>query len=138
MLYESDVVAAVCVYLRSRGYEIEQQLNESQQGDDIIALSPADGTRVFIEAKGETSSKAGSNRFGKPFTRSQVRDHVANAFFRSAQMLADGKVRVGIALPKNRNHLDYVARIAHALSALKIEVYWVDATRQVRSVENWK
>jgi hypothetical protein len=45
---------------------------------------------------------------------SQVRDHVANAFFRAAQMLQyqDAKlVRVGMALAKNRDHRAHVARV---------------------------
>ena len=67
MLTESDVIATVCDYLRAEGYEIRQQLTETEH--DIIAVR-GDET-LLIEAKGETSSKEGTNRFGKPFKRSQ-------------------------------------------------------------------
>lgn len=129
MLIESDVIAAVCDYLRAEGYEIRQQLAETEQGDDIKAVQ---GTVILlIEAKGETSSKKGSKRFGKPFSRSQVLDHVAMAFYRAAKMRGDG-VRVAMAFPDNQQHREMVAEIRQAVRDLKIAVFWVAGNGSVR------
>ena len=129
MLIESDVIAAVCDYLRAEGYEIRQQLAETEQGDDIKAVQ---GTAILlIEAKGETSSKKGSKRFGKPFSRSQVLDHVAMAFYRAAKMRGDG-VRVAMAFPDNQQHREMVAEIRQAVRDLKIAVFWVAGNGSVR------
>ncbi len=91
MLIESDVIEAVCRFLKSHGYRVTQQLNESQASDDIVAFS-ANGTKVVIEAKGETSSKSHSSRFGKPFSSGQVLDHVSKAFYRAASYVAEGSL----------------------------------------------
>ena len=71
MLYESDVISSVCKYLEKRDYKINQKLKESEKGDDIIATD-CDGIKCFIEAKGETSSKKTTLRYGKGFSPSQV------------------------------------------------------------------
>ncbi len=84
-MYESDVVSAVCEYLRQRNYTRIRGLTETQKGDDIKAVN-GDGIECFIEAKGETSSKKTSNRYGKPFSSSQVSVHVAKAVYRAIQM----------------------------------------------------
>ena len=39
MLFESEVISAVCNYLKEYNFEILQQLDENQKGDDIIALT---------------------------------------------------------------------------------------------------
>ena len=88
MLTESDVIKAVCRFLGSRGYRVTQALNEMQTGDDIVAWS-ADGKKIMIEAKGETSSKSHTSRFGKPFSSGQVLDHVSKAFYRAAAYAAE-------------------------------------------------
>lgn len=141
MLYEWDIIEAVCKFLSSQGYEIVQRLTESQRGDDIIAVSSDGREKIFIEAKGETSSKKGSARFGKSFSRAQVRDHVANAFYKAAQKLHNNEeqsVRSGIALPKKQDHLDMVKGIKLALANLQIEVFWVNSKGLVEVAGNWK
>ena len=128
MLTESDVIAAVCEHLRAEGYEIRQQLAESQDGDDIIAVRADEP--LIIEAKGETSSKPGTARHGKPFNRSQVLSHVSRAFYRAAKTRRAG-VRVGMAFPRTSLHLEMVLAIRQSLSDLAITVYWVDQDKSV-------
>ena len=141
MLYEWDVIEAVCKFLSSQEYEIIQKLTESQRGDDIIAVSLDGNEKIFIEAKGETSSKKGSTRFGKPFSRTQVRNHVANAFYKAARSLNNNEgqsMRSGIALPKKQDHIDLVKKITKALAILQIEVFWVNSNGLVEVAGNWK
>ena len=59
MLFESNVITFVCDFLKKYKFEIIQQLNESQKGDDIIAINNKN-QKFYIEAKGETSSKKDS------------------------------------------------------------------------------
>ena len=63
VLTEDDVVKAVCDYLRSRGYQIERCFATNEKGSpDIIATKGAE--RILAEAKGETSNRPGSGRYG--------------------------------------------------------------------------
>ena len=128
MLFEYQIVRAVADWLQTRGYELHQALAESQKGDDIIATAPEKQYRLFVEAKGESSSKAGTSRFGKPFTTNQVKVHVGVALYRAAQMLensCDLPVRVALAFPDNDAHRRVVSRVKRALSILNVEVFWV-------------
>ncbi len=141
MLTESDVIKAVCDFLEGKGYKILQQLKESEKGDDIIAVSADGRERVFIEAKGETSSRKTSAIYGKPFSRGQVRVHVAEAFYRAAQKLEnDGvnSISAGIALPDNQDHTEMVGRIKRALEILHIEVFWVSSEGLVEVEGIWE
>lgn len=70
MLTENDIVENLSKFLKLKGYTISQQLTTNQTGIDIIAENESE--KLYIEAKGETSSKETSNRFGKPFNRKLV------------------------------------------------------------------
>jgi len=135
MLYESDVIDAVCSFLESQDFTIEQRLSEIEQGVDIIAKSG--NINFYIEAKGETSSKSHTNRYGKQFTTSQVRDHISVALYKSAELLTtysqNQNIRVGIALPDNEQHNNYVERIKFGIENLGITLLWVDQNKQVRT-----
>src|SRR5574341_2644059 len=103
MLLEFDVVNAVCVELESRGYTIRQKLQTTQRGDDIHAVKQTPTVReLFVEAKGETSSRKTSGRFGRPFDTAQIKTHVAEALFKTALVLSrkhnGTEIRAGIAL----------------------------------------
>ena len=66
MLTENDVVEAVALYLSGSGYSIESTCTTGQTGVDIVAIETASGRRLRVEAKGGTSSKDHTERFGKP------------------------------------------------------------------------
>lgn len=138
MLYESDVISAVCDYLEERDHKILQRLNERQRGDDIISIDP-NGNKCFIEAKGETSSQRGTSRFGQPFNSSQAGVHVAKAFYRAAQMKQENQdsCKVAIALPNTNLHLEKIRKINSSLKLLSIEVFWVNHDKSVEVVGNW-
>ena len=140
LLLEFDVVNAVASELENRGYTISQRLQPTQRGHDIIARKrgPPPLT-LYVEAKGETSSRVGSQRFGKPFDSAQTKIHVAEAFFTAAETLAQSpgheEVKAGIALPNNELHRRYEAAIHQVLMSLGIAVFWVcrDTTVEVNS-----
>ncbi|HEY1172495.1 MAG TPA: hypothetical protein VGH19_14090 [Verrucomicrobiae bacterium] len=137
MLTESDVINAVCDYLRSLECSVSCHRCETEQGDDIEAVSPA-GQTILIEAKGETSSQKHTKRFGKVFTSNQVLDHVAKAVYRACDCASRGNVLAGVAFPKNKHHESRVEKIQPALKKLQIEVFWVCVeTKQVSVMGNW-
>lgn len=129
MLYEDDVVDAVCIDLDRRGWQIEQRLTPTQQGIDVIASRA--GTRLCIEAKGETSGKDHTARYGKPFDSKQINSHVSRAFYAAATAMSAGNVGA-IALPDSAGHQACVAKIAPALERLGIPVGWVSPGGTVR------
>jgi Holliday junction resolvase-like predicted endonuclease len=133
MLPEEDVIAAVCEYLSRQGYRIDQQCRTTRHGIDIIATQPASGVTIRIEAKGQTSNRPGSRRFGKGFNRGQSRIHVAAALY-TAIATNDAHLpndRVGIAFPSTTHHREFISRIRSSLRTLGIAVFWVDADRRV-------
>ena len=139
MLRESDVVSSVCRYLKERGYKITQELTETEKGDDIVAIA-GDGRNCLIEAKGETSSKRESRKYGKAFSSSQVGVHVAKAFYKAVEMSERNSrmCKVGIALPATQEHKKRIEKIAKTLEQLSIEVFWVGRNRSVDVHGNWR
>src|SRR5204863_7725954 len=85
---ENTVISAVCTHLANNGYEIRQRLHTSEQGVDILAREQITGRDLVVEAKGATSSREGSEGFGKGFTRSQVFDRVAKGVFTALELRA--------------------------------------------------
>ena len=128
MLYEDDVIDAVCDYLRLHGFTISSQCASTKRGDDIVAHGTGKIRDLHIEAKGETSKRTGSLRHGSPFDGAQVLVHVASAFYRAAKMATKGRVG-GIALPANPAHLQRIADIARAIDSLDIVVFFVEIGR---------
>jgi hypothetical protein len=132
MRYESKVIDAVQNHLKGLGWKINFVAYEGNRGDDIVAVK--NGKELRIEAKGEGSSKPHTARFGKTFKRNQVKDHIANAFFRVAYIRESKKSLVGIALPDNLDHREMISRIENTIDDLGIILFWVSEDLQV-SVE---
>jgi hypothetical protein len=84
----------------------------------------------------ETSSKATTARFGKPFDSKQVFDHVSKAFYCAARDVSTG-LRVGVALPHNDAHVRTIEKILPALKKLKIEVFWALPNGNVKIENIW-
>ena len=124
MLTENEVVQKVTAYLKEDGYKILQSLSTLDKGVDIIAEK--DGQTLYVEAKGATSSKKESNRFGKGFSKNQVKTHVAMALLASMKILSlKQDAKAGIALPDNEDHRMLISAIMPSLEKLGIIVFWV-------------
>ena len=138
MLSEEDVIEAVCDCLKDRGYEIEQQLGPTEHGYDIIAKKgvPLGMVSMYVEAKGATSSKNTSNRFGRAFNASQVRTHISVAMYKACEVLSlltvgTDIIQSGIALPNDANHGKAVDKIRSSLTKLGIYLFLVNDDRSV-------
>ena len=134
MLTENQVVEKMSDYLKSIGYEVLQCLNTNEKGIDIIAEK--DGKKIYIEAKGETSSKENTNRSGKPFNKNQAGHHIAVAILASMKIMSkfDKKSQIAIALPDNKIHRDEINLIVPALKRASIEIYFVSESLVERVV----
>lgn len=134
MLTENDVVKAVATYLTIQGYRIDKALTTVEQGIDIVAKHLHTDELLFVEAKGGTSSKEATARFGKPFTPNQAKSHVSVALYCAAKLYhrhSTENVNVALALPDDLVHRSLVDNISSALDVLGIGVFFVDAKHEV-------
>lgn len=129
MLYESKVISAVCDYLERSGWDIQQKKSVHEPGDDIVATR--DRVELRIEAKGESSEKPHTARYGKSFTKNQVKSHVAMAFYRAASMRSES-VTVAMAFPDTHFHREMIRKITPELDELRIDCFWVTREGTVR------
>jgi hypothetical protein len=142
VLYEDDVVEAVCRYLERNNYLIRQSLTSVQRGHDIIADKQGDPTwRLYVEAKGEGSSKPTTARYGSSFNSAQVFDHVAKAVLKALRVASwdttGPQSRAGIALPENTAHVKEIKIVSRALRNIGIAVFWVDQEKNVHVEAPW-
>lgn len=143
LIYHQDVVDAICEYLEDHSFEVEQALTSMHPGVDIIAArDESEETKIYVEVKGETSSKESSSTLGKAFNNAQTKDHVADALYKAAKMLGDDDLaddrRVAVALPKTELHHKFENPIDHAFRNLGVGVFWVDRERNVKLDAPWE
>ena len=135
LLKEMDVIRSVCKYLKTeKQYKIESSVENVYDHDvDIVATSPKLKIRLCVEAKGQTSSKTKSRRFGNEFNPNQKKDHFAKALLKSCQYLSEDKGQVaGIALPDDTVDRELVDSIIGVLEQLGISIFLVKKNKTVR------
>ncbi len=135
MIYEDDVVNAVCSTLQADGWRIVSRAMAHERGDDIVALRA--GQRLIVEAKGEGSSKAGTNRYGQSFNRGQVNTHVGVAVLRALTVASAGTASSAMALPDNASHRDIAGAALPALQRAGVGVFWVATDSSVAADLPW-
>jgi len=126
---ESYVIRAVCERIEDKGCSVTQFLNTKQRGVDVKATHSKEGDEFFIEAKGGTSSRVGSARFGKPYTSSQVFDRAAKGVFTCLQLRSQNSDRtcqhVILAVPDNKLFHGYLQPLLKDLKSAGIEVWFM-------------
>lgn len=131
MLTEDGVIDGVRDELVSQGWELVSRATASQHGDDLV-MRRGDVSLV-VEAKGAGSSKPGTARYGKPFNRGQVFDHVAKAILKALRVVSAGNGQAGVAFPDNADHRREIDQVRPALASAGIVVFWVDDDGRVRT-----
>lgn len=125
---ENEVIDSVVSKLKSLKFEIISTCNTKEHGVDIV--SQKEEHTLLIEAKGCTSSMKDSSNYGKPFNRNQVRTHISVALFTAMNLISEykdkDKVIVGIALPYEKNHKEFIEKLKYALNKLEIVIFWVN------------
>lgn len=135
MLTENDVSDAVRKYLVANNYWITQQLTTNQTGVDIVAVAE-NGTKCFVEAKGATSSKPTSNKYGKEFDKSQVKTHVGVALVAAFKVKNEFPNSESIiALPDNLNHVALIESMKASILASGIQVWFIADSGTIRSLD---
>lgn len=137
MLTENDVIEALVKYLRKNGYINVRHCSTTEHGIDIDAVNKKTGQRLLIEAKGGTSSKRGTNRYGRPFTKNQAGSHVAVALYCAArlrQKFAEERPKIALAFPDDEAHSQLIEKISTSLKDLKVAVYFVSKDKDVRQI----
>lgn len=126
---ENAVVESTCEILISSGCQIVRKCSTTQRGIDIVALRESSGEEFFIEAKGGTSSRAGSFRYGKPYTQSQVFDRVAKGVFTCIELRAKhsnrSKQHIILAVPDERWFHFYLKPALLQLEAAGLKVWFI-------------
>ena len=132
---ENEVVDAVCAHLERKGFTVTQRRSTTEHGVDIKAVHDTDGRQLLIEAKGGTSSRKGSNRFGKPYTQSQVFDRCSKGIFTALRLRAQeppATTTAVLAVPDTARFRQYLREVVGFLRPLGIEVWLVTPSRRVR------
>jgi len=135
MIDENDVVEAVATYLEGAGFRISQKRSTTQHGIDLIAEHNLTGEKIMVEAKGGTSTVKGSNRYGRPYTRSQVFDRVSKGFYTAAVLHCSRrdleKEHVALAIPETDYFLRYANDVKPIAAQLGIRILIVKEDRTV-------
>ncbi len=128
---ENEVVISVCTRLVAMGCKIDRQLTTKEKGIDVVAHNLASGHKFFVEAKGGTSSRDGSARFGRAYSLSQVFDRAAKGVFTCLELRAKYSDRenehVILAVPDSISFRKYLEPILEQLKGAGIEVWFEQA-----------
>jgi hypothetical protein len=131
MLTENEIIKHTCVFLQNNGYRIISQCNTDEKGIDIAAFHSEKGV-CCIEAKGQTSSKKDSARFGKKFDSTQINTHIAVAILKSFKTKQNpGVTNVAISLPDDEGHRRVLDSIDLSLKKSGIKVFLVSGDGSV-------
>lgn len=123
---ENQVIHILCRHLERNGYSVERRLHTTERGIDVIARHLLSGRLLYVEAKGGTSSREGSARFGRPYTQSQVFDRVAKGVFTALELrAAHAEADVALAVPDSRFFHRYLELVRAQLGAAGITVFMV-------------
>lgn len=132
---ENEVIDAICVHLTTQGYDVAQRLHTTEQGVDIVAEHRASGRTLHVEAKGGTSSREGSARYGLGFNPSQVYDRVAKAVYATLCLRAkhpNGTTdEVALAFPDSAQFRKRLEPIRNQLTAAGLIVFLVAPDKRV-------
>jgi len=134
VLDENQVVKAVCKYLERDGYSILEFRSTIQKGVDIVAKNKRNGSIIAIEAKGGTSSRNGSARYGRPYSATQVFDRVAKGVYTAMLHLCERPnqcKQVGLAFPDTWTFRKYLEPLLPLFAKLQIAVFLVSASESV-------
>jgi hypothetical protein len=129
---ENDVIECIRKHLEEGAWKIEQAIRAGEPGIDVIARSSV-GHRFLIEAKGGTSSRPGSNRHGKPYTKTQVFDVCSKGLMQCLHHVARKKPDelIGFAYPRGRYFSDYMDPIADLIHGIGIVLFIVESDGRV-------
>lgn len=125
---ENGVIAELKRHLQAQNYTLVSECSTTMQGKDLVMRR--DNQEIWIEAKGKTSSRESSNRFGLDFNDAQCHDHFSRAFFKACEMRDEAKragkaVLVAMAFAHTKHYQKYSDRTDATRRELGIGLFWV-------------
>lgn len=133
VLNEDNVANAVGRWLEERGFEV-RVITSKQRGYDIDARHPASDVRWVIEAKGATSSKPESRRYGQEGGSAGAYFGTAAAFHNAVAWTGREELKaanIGLALPATRWFNIHSYKLHPACAMMGITVFRVDENGKV-------
>jgi hypothetical protein len=128
LLNENEVIRLLVAHLTAEGLQVTHASHTRQQGPDLIFEEPKSGSRLLIEAKGETSSKAESGDFGNVYRSGKTKHQVAIGFYQAVRMkytLSRPGDRIGLAFPDTPAFRLHIEPILPVLRRLGLPVFLV-------------
>src|SRR5271154_3315929 len=131
---ENDVIAELKKYLHGENYKLISECSTTMQGKDLVMSK--DSQEIWIEAKGKTSARETSSRFGLGFNDAQCHDHFSRAFFKACEMRDEAKrsgkdVRIAMAFAHTKHYQKYCDRTNGTRKELGIGLFWIKENRIV-------
>jgi len=127
MLNENQITDLLAEYFIDMGCQIISKLTTTQKGIDLI-ITDKDKITIYIEVKGGTSARAGSNRYDLPFSSKQIPNHIGRAIlatFKAMEIYGTEGRKYAIAFPDTTSHETSLKGIRSALQRLEIITYLV-------------
>jgi hypothetical protein len=122
---ENEVIKKLVTHLKNQGWEIINFVPAGERGIDV-EVKDQSGQLWYIEAKGGTSSNPRSNRYGLPYTRSQVFDVTSKGLMQCFHHLANHKdIKIGFVYPDGHHFRDYMNPIKPMLSSIGLNLFCV-------------
>lgn len=125
---ENAVVESVCQRFEAAGSKVLERRTTKEQGIDVVAHNPSNGHYFYVEAKGGTSSRVGSPRFGLEFNQSQVFDRVAKGVFTCVELRARYpdfvKQHIILAVPDGPSFHSYLDPVQEQLRRTGVVVWF--------------
>jgi hypothetical protein len=128
---ENDVIAELKKHLQSQNYTLVSECSTTMQGKDLVMKKS--NHEIWIEAKGKTSSRELSSRYGLDFNDAQCHDHFSRAFFKACEMRDETKrsgrnIRIAMAFAHTKHYQKYCDRTNDTRKELGIGLFWVKET----------
>ena len=123
MLSQDQVNDLACQFLEENGWTVTHRRRAHHPGKETVA--ERDGKRLIVAPHGEGSSRPGTSRFGKPFTRSQVFNHVSNLTTRLLRKVSENRTYGALAVPYDDLNRDAVGSMLDQLKRVGIGALWV-------------
>jgi hypothetical protein len=127
-LNENKVIEELKKHLLAAGYLLISECSTIMQGIDLVMKK--ENEEMWIEAKGDTSSRESSNRFGKTFTDTQCHVHFSRAFFKACELRdkaneSKNNIRIAIAFAHTKHYEKYCKRTNLTRKELGIALFWI-------------
>ncbi|MFA5687776.1 MAG: hypothetical protein WC959_01280 [Kiritimatiellales bacterium] len=128
---ENETIEKLCDFLIKQGWKIKSKVLAGERGIDVEAIDP--NNKLFlIEAKGSTSSKKGSSRFGKPYKKTQVFDVASKGLMLCFHhLMKKSSCDIGFVYPANKHFSFYIDPLVPMLTSIGLTLFCVHANGHV-------